>query len=116
MNKEIMRVNYNGKEFRIYIHNGQIIYKEFYDNFEPGDSGFNSLPQLIIVCEDDRHTAEVFKEIVTNKIEISAIKLYFTTDLRQNGESLSNTLLEFKLDPETNKYKVENVELKLLEM
>ena len=40
------------------------MYKEFYDNFEPGDSGYNSLPQLIIVCEDDRHTAEVFREIV----------------------------------------------------
>ena len=92
------------------------MYKEFYDNFEPGDSGFSSLPQLIIVCEDDRHTAEVFREIVKNQVEISSIKLYFTTDLRQNGESLSNTLLEFKLDPETNKYKVENVELKLLEM
>ncbi len=72
------------------------MYKEFYDNFEPGDSGFNSLPQLIIVCEDDRHTAEVFREIVKNQLEISSIKLYFTTDLRQNGESLTNTLLEFK--------------------
>ena len=29
---------------------------------------------------------------------------------------LSNTLIEFKMDPETNKYKMENVELKLLEM
>ena len=92
------------------------MYKEFYDNFEPGDSGYNSLPQLIIVCEDDRHTAEVFREIVKNQIEIPAIKLYFTTDLRQNGESLSNTLIEFKIDPTTNKYKMENVELKLLEM
>lgn len=92
------------------------MYKEFYDNFESGDSGFNSLPQLIIVCEDDRHTAEVFREIVKNKLEIDAIKLYFTTDLRQNNDTLSNTLLEFKLDPETNKYKVENIELKLLEM
>ncbi len=92
------------------------MYKEFYDNFEPGDSGYSSLPQLIMVCEDDRHTAEVFREIIKNQLEIAKIKLYFTTDLRQNGESLSNTLLEFKLDPETNKYKVENVELKLLEM
>ena len=92
------------------------MYKEFYDNFEPGDSGFNTLPQLIIVCEDDRHTAEVFREIIKNKLEISSIKLYFTTDLRQNEESLTNTLIEFKLDPNTNKYKVENVELKLLEM
>ena len=92
------------------------MYKEFYENFEPGDSGFTSIPQLILVCEDDRHTAEVFREIVKNKVEISTIKLLFTTDLKQNGESLSNTLTEFKLDPETNKYKVENIELKLLGM
>ena len=92
------------------------MYKEFYENFEPGDSGFTSMPQLILVCEDDRHTAEVFREIVKNKVEISKIKLLFTTDLKQNGESLTNTLTEFKLDPETNKYKVENIELKLLGM
>ena len=48
------------------------MYKEFYDNFEPGDSGYNSLPQLIIVCEDDRHTVEVFREIVKNQIEFQS--------------------------------------------
>ena len=58
----------------------------------------------------------IFREIVKNKVEISKIKLLFTTDLKQNGESLTNTLTEFKLDPETNKYKVENIELKLLGM
>ena len=26
-------------------------FKDFYDNFVPGDSGFKSIPQLIIVCE-----------------------------------------------------------------
>ena len=46
---------------------------------------------------------------------VSKIKLYFTTDLRQNKESLEDTLIEFKLDENTNKYKVANVELKLLE-
>ena len=90
------------------------MYKEFYENFVQGDSGFSSLPQLILVCEDDKHTAETFKEIVKNKLEIPQIKLYFTTDLRQNGDSLENTLVEFKLDEATNKYKVANVELKLL--
>ena len=56
--------------------------------------------------------AEAFKEIVTNQVEIPQIKLYFTTDLRQNEETLENTLVEFKL--ENGKYKKENVELKLL--
>ena len=92
------------------------LYKDFYENFVIGDSGFQAMPQLIIVCEDDKHTAETFKEIVKNGVEINQIKLYFTTDLRQNSETLENTLIEFKLDPETNKYKIQNVELKLLGM
>ena len=91
------------------------LYQDFYDNFVPGDSGFPIMPQLIFVCEDEKHTAETFKLIVTKGLEISKIKLYFTTDLRQNKEPLEDTLIEFKLDENTNKYKVANVELKLLE-
>ncbi len=91
------------------------MYKDFYDNFVTMDSGFSTLPQLILVCEDERHAAESFKEIVTNELEIDKIKLYFTTDLRQIKENLTKTLLEFKLDEKTNKYKVEDVELKLLD-
>lgn len=90
------------------------LYKDFYENFVLGDSGFSGMPQLIIVCEDERHMAECFKEIVTNEVEIPQIKLYFTTDLRQNEETLENTLVEFKLVD--GKYKMENVELKLLGM
>ncbi len=91
------------------------LYQDFYDNFVPGDSGFSNIPQLIFICEDEKHTAEAFKIIVTKGLEISKIKLYFTTDLRQNKESLEDTLIEFKLDETTNKYKVVDVELKLLE-
>lgn len=90
------------------------LYKEFYENFVPGDSGFSSLPQLIFVCEDEKHMAETFKEIITNQLEIPQIKLYFTTDLRQNKETLEDTLVEFKLVD--GKYKMENIELKLLGM
>jgi len=90
------------------------LYKDFYENFIQMDSGFQTMPQLILVCEDDRHMAETFREIVKNKLELEQIKLYFTTDLRQNGDSLENTLVEFKLDETTNKYKIVNVELKLL--
>jgi len=90
------------------------MYKEFYENFVQGDSGFSSMPQLILVCEDDKHTAETFKEIVKNKLEIPQIKLYFTTDLRQNNETLENTLIEFRIDEETKKYKMFNVEVKIL--
>ena len=88
------------------------LYNDFYDNFVPGDSGFSSMPQLIFICEDEKHMAETFKTIVVNKLEISKIKLYFSTDLRQNEETLDKTLVEFKL--EDGKYKMENVEVKLL--
>ena len=90
------------------------LFKEFYENFVQMDSGFQTMPQLILICEDDRHMAEAFKQIVTNSVEIPQIKLYFTTDLRQNEETLENTLVEFKLVD--GKYKMENVELKLLGM
>ena len=90
------------------------MYKEFYENFVPGDSGFSAMPQLIFVCEDDRHTAEVFKEIVKNKLEIPKLQLFFTTDLKQNEPSLKKSLYTFRLDEETKKYKMENIEIKLL--
>ena len=92
------------------------MYKDFYENFIQGDSGFSSMPQLILVCEDDKHTAEVFKEIIKNRVEIPQIKLYFTTDLRQNSETLENTLIEFKIDEATKKYKMYKVEVKILGM
>ena len=72
------------------------------------------MPQLILVCEDDKHMKETFKEIVVNGVEIPQIKLYFTTDLRQNAETLVSTLVNFKLVD--GKYKMEDVELKLLGM
>ena len=89
-------------------------YKEFYENFVPGDSGFHSMPQLILVCEDDKHMAETFKVIAMKALQIEQIKLYFTTDLKQNGDTLTDTLVEFVLDKEKNKYKAKTVELKLL--
>ena len=90
------------------------LYKEFYENFIQGDSGFSGMPQLILICEDEKHMAETFKEIVKNQVEIPQIRLYFSTDLRQNKETLEETLVEFKLVD--GKYKMQNIELKLLGM
>ncbi len=89
-------------------------YQDFYANFQPMDSNFQNMPQLVMVCEDDKHTAEVFKQIVVNKVQIPQIKLYFTTDLKQNRDSLTKSLSEFFVDEETKKYKTEEVEIKLL--
>ena len=90
------------------------LYQDFYANFVPGDSGFSSMPQLIFICEDEKHMAETFKTIVINKVEIPQLKLYFSTDLRQNEDTLAKTLVEFKKDEESGKYKLIDVEVKLL--
>lgn len=92
------------------------LYKDFYENFQPMDSGYITMPQLIFVCEDDKHMIEIFKTIIMNKLEISNLKLYFTTDLKQNSDTLDESLSTFILDKEVNKYKMESIELKLLEM
>lgn len=90
------------------------LYNDFYMNFVTGDSEFKTIPQLILVAEDEKHMAEIFKVIVINNIELSKIKLYYTTDLSQNEEDLSKSFTCFKLDESTNKYKMENVTVKLL--
>ncbi len=91
------------------------LYKDFYESFVPFDSGYEMKPQLILVCEDDKHTVEAFKEVVTKQIEIPGINLLFTTDLKQNNETIKQSLTEFKMDETTGKYKLEQIELKLLE-
>ena len=63
------------------------LYQDFYDNFVPGDSGFSIMPQLIIVCEDEKHAAEAFKIIVTKKLEI-------------NNEEEENIVTEIRLKVE----------------
>ena len=87
--------------------------KDFYENFVQFDSGYETKPQLVLLCEDDKHTVEAFKVIVSNKLEISNTKIYFTTDLRQNNTSLANTLTEFVI--EEGKYKIQELNLKILE-
>lgn len=89
-------------------------YKDFYDNFVTMDSGFETIPQLILVCEDEKHMAEVFKEVILKKIEFTNINLYYTTDLKQVNESLDKSITEFKLDLETKKYKAYVPEIKVL--
>ena len=87
-------------------------WQDFYNNFTPGDSGYFNIPQLIFVCEDEKNMAEVFKELVINKLYIDKIKFYFTTDLEQNKDKLDKSLYEFV--EENGKYKMKNIEAKIL--
>ena len=91
------------------------LYKEFLENFIPMDSGFDARPQLILVCEDDKHMVETFKEIIKNDLSMEKIKIYFTTDLKQNAESLEKSLTSFEKNAETGKYEAKNAEFKILE-
>ena len=87
---------------------------KLYDNFVPFDCGYQIPPQLIIVCEDDKHTVETYKVIITNKLDVSKFKIYYTTDLKQNALSLDKSLMEFSYDENTGKFKANNVQIKLL--
>lgn len=91
------------------------LYNDFYTNFVNGDSGFKNIPQLVLLCEDDKHMAETFKYITINKLEIEKLKLYYTTDLRQNSENLENSLIDFRIDEDTKKYKMNIADIKLLQ-
>ncbi len=89
------------------------LYQDFYENFVQFDSGYERAPQFILVAEDDKHMIEIFKIIVTKKLELPNMKIYFTQDLNQNTTTLDKSLIEFITD-ENGKYKMNNVEVKLL--
>ena len=65
-------------------------------------------------CQDEKHMIEIFKEIVTHNIELKNIKIYFTTDLSQNSTKLNKSLVEFGTDDKTGKYKMNNIDVKIL--
>ena len=102
------------KDWEVKLTERLKLYKDFYEHFQSGDSGYKIPPQIIFVCEDDKHMVEVFKEIVVNKIDIDKVKYYFTTDLKQTSTSLEKSLVEFIVDDATGKYKAKNVEIKFL--
>ena len=89
-----------------------VYYRDFYNNFVTGDSEFTLRPQLVLVCEDSKHMAEVFKEIIMNKLEIPNVNIYYTTDLLQNEETMQKTLSTFT--EQEGKYKLIKLDAKLL--
>ena len=70
------------------------------------------MPQLVFVCEDIIHAGEVFKTIVLNQINIDKISFYYTTDLEQNSENLSNSLNTFII--ENGRYRINRVNAQIL--
>ena len=91
------------------------LYEEFYDNFQSKDCGFDKKPQLVIIGEDDEHLIEIFKAIKKIKVELKGIEVYYSTDLRQLEPEIDKTLIAFKQDPETGRYRMEMLQVPLLE-
>ena len=90
------------------------LYEEFYANFQAKDCGFDKKPQLVIIGEDDEHLIEIFKAVKKVKAEINGIEVYYSTDLRQLENDIDKTLIAFRQDPETGRYKMEMQQVPLL--
>lgn len=106
---EVIRRN---KDWKSKLEERMHLWMDFYDNFVPGDSGFKMIPQLVFVCEDKKHMAEVFRELTLKNIKIDKITFYYTTDLMQNADDLSKSLYYFV--EENGKYNIRNIEAKIL--
>ena len=91
------------------------LYENFYKNFQAKDCGFDKKPQLIIIGEDDEHVIEIFKNSKKVEAELDGIEVYYTTDLKQLDESLDKSLIAFRMDPATQRYKLEIIQIPLLE-
>ena len=91
------------------------LYENFYKNFQAKDCGFDKKPQLIIIGEDDEHIIEIFKNLKKVDAELDGIEVYYTTDLKQLDDSLDKSLIAFRMDPVTQRYKLEIIQTPLLE-
>ena len=90
------------------------LYEEFYANFQAKDCGFDKKPQLVIIGEDDKNFLERFKAVKKVKPEINGIEVHYSTDLRQLENDIDKTLIAFRQDPETGRYKMEMQQVPLL--
>lgn len=88
------------------------LFSDFYRNYKIGDCGIMMKPPLVLICEDEKHMAEVFRCLIVNKVDLNT-KIYYTTDLEQNAENLNNSFFEFNL--EDGKYKIRRLKSKILE-
>ncbi len=85
-------------------------YKEYVDYFSPTPT-MTEPPRLILVGEDDKHLFEIFKQVLTHKIQPSNRDFLYTSDLRVIGGELSRSLIQFTIVKENNKFKPKIQEL-----
>ena len=90
------------------------LYEEFYENYQAKDCGFDKKPQLIIIGEDNEHLIEIFKATKKIKAELNGIDVYYSTDLMQLENDMDKTLIAFRFEQETGKYRMEMQQVPLL--
>ena len=90
------------------------LYADFIENFAKNDAGFSEVPQLLFVGEDVQHLAEMFRIIKQITNVVADKDMYFTTDLKQLEEQLTNTINVFEKDEVTKKYKLVPLNLDIL--
>ena len=90
------------------------LYSEFYEYYNMRDSGFDGVPQLIFLGEDDTHLVEIFKLLVKNGIIFKDCTPLYTTDLRQLDETLEKSLISFSFNEAKGKYVMEIFQSDLL--
>ena len=83
------------------------LYEEFYENFQAKDCGFDKKPQLIIIGEDDEHIVSIFKAFKRVHAEMKGIEVYYSTDLRQLEPEMDKTLITFRQDIVSGRYKMD---------
>jgi hypothetical protein len=91
------------------------LYQEFYEMFQPKDCCFDKIPQLVVIGEDDAHLIDIFRCVKKVKAELRGIDIYYTTDLRQLDNEMDKSLIAFKADESNQKYKMEIMQMSLLE-
>jgi len=90
------------------------LYSEFYEYYNMRDSGFDGVPQLVFLGEDDTHLVEIFKLLVKNGILFKDCTPLYTTDLRQLDETLEKSLISFSFNEAKGKYVMEIYQSDLL--
>lgn len=103
-----------GKEWKKHLLRKLKFIENFYYNYNCNEDGFETVPQIIFLCEDGRHTAEVFREIIINNINLEDVSVYYTYDILSKEKELDRSLLCFRL--KDGKYQKIMLKAKLFEI
>lgn len=86
------------RDWKEKIINKLKLYKSFYDELT-----ITNFPQMILVCENEKHMEELINEVLKEKCIINKLKLYISTDYLIE-EDILNSIIEVKIDEKRHTY------------